>query len=381
MSQFGKRVAWTSVILFGLSYFQHGPVMSLQRDYVGILPISVAIFLVTSQPQLSLSIRAFLVGILFGLSATIKPPLAIGLPLVLFFQWKQTYRTNTDETPITSPLSIALSISFFSFLGFAVPMFGSILWLWRQGSLPYLWEIYSSYIPLYLSLTGEHKTIFGIDRLKYLIESYLHLGGHSTWLIPACLGLFIASFDTRLSSSKKSIIYLLSGMTILYSIYPVFSGQFWPYHWMPFEYFIIVLASMILVRVPSQHSSPFRKLFPVFVLILTLVLVLRPSSDFYRQVRGLPPVAPRRGRVDKIAEFLKLHVEPGDKVQPLDWTGGVVHAMLLSRVEIATPFIYDFHFYHHTFKHYASDLCKNSNKQRLDMLLKSFIDTNRGFLV
>ncbi len=203
MSQFGKRVAWASVILFGLSYFQHGPAMSLQRDYVGMLPIGMAIFIVISRPQLSLSIRAFLVGILFGISATIKPPLVIGLPLVLFFQWKQTYRTNTDEIPITSPLSIALSISFFSFLGFAVPMFGSILWLWRQGSLPYLWEIYSSYLPLYLSLTGEHKTIFGIDRLKYLIESYLHLGGHSTWLIPACLGLFIASFDAMYCPPEK----------------------------------------------------------------------------------------------------------------------------------------------------------------------------------
>ncbi len=115
---------------------------------------------------------------------------------------------------------------------------------------------------------------------------------------------------------------------------------------------------MILVRVPSQHSSSYRRLFPIFVLILTLVLVLRPSSDFYRQVRGLPPVAPRRGRVDKIADFQKLHVEPGDKVQPLDWTGGVVHAMLLSRVEIATPFIYDFHFYHHISNPYIQTLRK-----------------------
>jgi hypothetical protein len=35
-------------------------------------------------------------------------------------------------------------------------------------------------------------------------------------------------------------------------------------------------------------------------------------------------------------------------VQPLDWgNGGAIHAMLLSRVELATEFMYDYHFYHH----------------------------------
>jgi hypothetical protein len=51
--------------------------------------------------------------------------------------------------------------------------------------------------------------------------------------------------------------------------------------------------------------------------------------------------------VDEIASYLRAHLAPGDTVQPLDWTGGAVHAMLIARAPIATPFVYDFYFYHH----------------------------------
>ena len=65
VKHFGRRVAWATVVLFGLTYFQHGPEMSLQRDYVGILPISMAILLAISQFPSKLSIRTFLIGIFF----------------------------------------------------------------------------------------------------------------------------------------------------------------------------------------------------------------------------------------------------------------------------------------------------------------------------
>ena len=52
------------------------------------------------------------------------------------------------------------------------------------------------------------------------------------------------------------------------------------------------------------------------------------------------------GRVDEIAAFLNERLKPGEKVQPLDWTGGAIHAMLLAKAEIATSFLYDYHFYH-----------------------------------
>lgn len=43
-------------------------------------------------------------------------------------------------------------------------------------------------------------------------------------------------------------------------------------------------------------------------------------------------------------------------MQPLDWAGGAVHALLLSKARLATRFIYDFHFYHHVSNPYIQNL-------------------------
>jgi hypothetical protein len=61
---------------------------------------------------------------------------------------------------------------------------------------------------------------------------------------------------------------------------------------------------------------------------------------------------------DEITNYLKENLKEGDKVQPLDWTGGAVHAMLISNAKIATRFIYDFHFYHHINSPYIIKLKK-----------------------
>ena len=41
------------------------------------------------------------------------------------------------------------------------------------------------------------------------------------------------------------------------------------------------------------------------------------------------------------------NVGPDQTVQPLDWMGPSVHAMLLAETRLATRFMYDYHFYHH----------------------------------
>ncbi len=51
-------------------------------------------------------------------------------------------------------------------------------------------------------------------------------------------------------------------------------------------------------------------------------------------------------RAEDIARYLKENLKEGDTVQPLDWTGGALLAMLETRAPIATPFVFDFYFYH-----------------------------------
>ena len=60
--------------------------------------------------------------------------------------------------------------------------------------------------------------------------------------------------------------------------------------------------------------------------------------------------------MDEIAAWLTERLEPGDTVQPLDWTGGSVHAMLLAKARLATRFLHDYEFYHHVSTPYVQEL-------------------------
>ncbi len=48
MRPLGKFVALTSILLFGVLYLSFGSAMSLQRDYIGVLPVAAATLLATS---------------------------------------------------------------------------------------------------------------------------------------------------------------------------------------------------------------------------------------------------------------------------------------------------------------------------------------------
>ena len=84
-------------------------------------------------------------------------------------------------------------------------------------------------------------------------------------------------------------------------------------------------------------------------------LVLHPSTTL-ASIGDQALLPPKKGRVDEMAAFLKSRLQPGDRVQPLDWTGGALQAMLLARVRPATPFIYDVEFYHHVSNPYIQSL-------------------------
>lgn len=348
MARFGRRVAWGSAVLFGLSYFQYGPSMSLQRDYLVVLPISLAVLLAASRPPVHRSFQLGLIGLLFGLVTTIKPHLALGLLLVLWFYWRRAGRVNSEKFSFRITGTFVL-------IGFLLPVVAVLLWLGSQGALPYFWEILSQYLPLHLQLTKTHQTITGLDRLKYLLVSHQQLGGRLPWLISACLGLFIAGFEVKLPREKTGLVTLVAGLAFLYSVCPVFAGQFFIYHWMPFQYFVTLGAALAVVKLP-QPAPLGKRLSPILVLALTVYLALQVPEGFFDQIHGLPPQPPKNGRVDAIARFLQLRLEPGDQVQPLDWTGGAVHAMLLAQARAATPFIYDYHFYHHLSQPYIQTL-------------------------
>ena len=86
-------------------------------------------------------------------------------------------------------------------------------------------------------------------------------------------------------------------------------------------------------------------------------LTSNPASDVVRS-------RARAARVpQEVGAFLREHLQPGELVQPLDWTGGAVHGMLEARAPLATRFMYDFHFYHHVDTPYIARLRRQFLRQ------------------
>jgi hypothetical protein len=337
--RFGKMPALAAGILFGLKYLQGGPSLSLQREYLLLVFIALSLLIgmrdtLTPKHRLSL-------GILFGLSAVIKPHAALGLlPYLLFdiADIRQRPNMTLPKAAWTSILPAAI--------GFAIPISLVILYLTITNSLFPFVTIALNYWPLYSQINGQMEVTPTAERISFLLNQVWRLGGSGLWLIPAAFGLYL---------NRNRQTYLLASLALCYAIYPAFSGQFFPYHYIPFIYIIILVASLSLTTHHFPLSTSF--LFPLSlsVLLITILLTVRPSTTFIRQIQG-HPIATSTDRAEEIARFLEKNLEAGETVQPLDWTGGTLLAMLETRTPIATPYVFDFYFYHHVSNPYIQSL-------------------------
>ena len=348
LKKFGHIPAFTAGILFALQYISGGPSLSLQREYLILIFLSSAIF-ISLQDSLSNNHRLIL-GFLFGLAASIKPHAAIGLiPIILF-----------DIFPLRD--SSWLKKIFYYSIGFLIPILFIILWLTSTNALTPFLDIALNYWSLYSQINGELVIVSSAERLSYILNLVWRFGGHGLWLIPAAFAMY-------LNRNKKT--YLLASLALCYAIYPAFTGQFFAYHYILFLYFIIILASLSISSSKSQVSglksqvsglksqvsslkSPISNYASLFFFIV-LLFSIKPSQTFLRQLNN-QPIVTSSDRAIEIAKFLEQNIEDGDVVQPLDWTGGTLLAMLQTRTPIATNYVFDFYFYHHISNPYIQNL-------------------------
>ena len=333
MRRFGRVVAAGAVTFFGLAYFASGQGMMMQRDCILILFIAAALVVHAREfgRELGPTAGRAIVGLLIGAAAAIKPHAAVALLPILV----------DDLSPMR--LGRAGRALFAYGAGFAVPWACVFAWLLAAGGFSGWLEMSRSYLPLYLHMTGDHKTIQGTARILDLACGFLAFGEHTAWFLGAGAGAAIALTRIDRHSPDWRVGRLLLGEALAFAVYPVFAGQFWSYHYMPFVYFLTLLASLCLVRLASPHSTT-EALLPKVALLVSLLAngaIVTAAARLGRQE------AVGYGEVDEMAAFLEGHLRPGDTVQPLDWTGGAVHAMLIARARLATRFMYDYHFYHH----------------------------------
>jgi hypothetical protein len=337
MRRFGKLPAFVAAIVFPLWYLYKGPELSIQREYLALVPLSVMLTVTTTRNTDNAVLRTLFVGLLAGITVLIKPQfLLLSLPLLVLL-------LDHDANAVSVRRRIIAFVA-----GVLLPIGAAFLYLLRTGGLSQFVDIAVNYWPLYTHMTTWHEPISGLRRDLYIVRSSLRelLTFHAPMAI---LGLIVLDADRTLRRHAA----MLAGLLVATAIYPAVSGQFWDYHWIPFQYVALCVASLALRVLPIRTWS-IRRIAPVvgvFVLLLSLSL---DSLDHVRSRKW--DRAPDSGVPDEIGQFLLSHLNSGDTVQPLDWTGGAVHGMLMARAPLATRFMYDFHFYHHISSPYVRRL-------------------------
>ncbi|MEA5581260.1 hypothetical protein VB620_07895 [Nodularia harveyana UHCC-0300] len=362
MKPFGRVIAFTSCLLFGIVYLRIGSLVMLQRDLIAILPMATALLITTGRTPLHRNnLINFFNGVLFAIAALIKPHLVIGLPAMIIYNCTHSKnRTNSLKTIIKECIIGGL----FALLGFIITLVIPLLWLWKIGAIEAFWNILSSYIPLYGEISGKFTIVESDRTVGYLLYNTFdslkqsHTGG---LLITALLGVGLV-LKSSLSVVKKKLALLLFSLTLLYVVYVVIGGKFWIYHWMPFMYFACLCTPLLLLTSSSFVKLSRTNIIRFFLFIfLALMLTVHPIKQilYNREPLWLSGTN-YYTRVEEIETYLNKNLSLDDKVQPLDWiAGGSVQAMLLSKAVVATPYVTDFQFYHHVSNPYIQSLRKN----------------------
>ncbi|MCP4231157.1 MAG: hypothetical protein GY771_13545 [bacterium] len=350
LRRINKKAAFVAPALFGILYFGGGPEMSLEREIIIVGIVSLMLAAVIPFPRLNHAIKAALVGICFGAAAMIKPTALIALPVVL------VYVLFAECKPIKEDILKYVGIVSAAVAGLLLPILAALIYLLSNNALNPFVDIAANYWPLFRDFSGFHQEFSGFQELKYLLLNLRTFGGFEVWTVVALINAFCAIALFKAEAQRKKIITLLIALAVTFYLYPALSGQFYGYHWLPFLYFIVLLSSLAFVKPPKElHIS--LKFLPVIVLVLACIISFKLPGGAFRNIYGdYDVVAPDGGVPDEIAEYLNAHLEPGDKVQPLDWAWGGIHGVLLARGELATSFIYDFHFYHHVNDEYIEGL-------------------------
>jgi len=354
---FGWMPALIGPTLFGLYYLHDSPMLSLQREFLILQFLAPAILLAADWKRSGTGWRAFWVGASVGLATLIKPQAILFLPALIVFLPAPVSRDAEPARPAETRRGHWLRILALGAVGSALPVLLAATWLAANGALKEYAEIARRYYPLYSHLSGMHQTLRESERRGYLLREWFIAGGMHWWMITAGLGVVLGFRGAP--APRRRLVWLLVALTAISSILPPTSGQFYDYHWMPFFYFLAILSSLSLSRA-TPESPPFLRAVAAAVLVLVAVLhtQTRLPTAVKGQLAGLPYQRQLAGRVSAIDDYLRLHLQPGDTVQPLDWTGGSADALWRARTPLATRFMSDLYFYHHVSTPYIQSLRK-----------------------
>jgi len=335
-----RLCALFGVALASLRCYQVQFAFTLQRELIALLPVSALLALGLRSKSLDAP-KSILTGLLLAGLVLIKPQCILyGIPqvfllLMLCPNWRnRIYHLAVIGIAFLTPISVCIG------------------WLAWNGAFPHFLETVQ-YWGLYGQMTFNASFLPPAERLAYTLRGIWKMAS-SPYAALAILGLFVVWFKQLFP--RKVCIALIT-LFVLTLLVPAISGQFWAYHWMPFYYFSFFLSGFML---------SFNRFFVIFVCIpIALFWISRTAVHVYRETVTTPSITLKKHDVpDIFADYLKTHAVTGDYAQPLDWTGGALHGMLIADIPLATRFPYSFYFLHSV----SHPLIKKIRSEFLDSL-------------
>lgn len=338
---FDRSIAVIAALLVSAAYLGLGPVNELQRDFVGFVFMWLAACILVCAPE---DRRRYMLtalsGICVGVAITFKPHLGIGLLPILLYEYLELKRIGG-----TAAMLVARIFSLFA--GVALPLLACVIYLQATAATAGFLELLTQYLPLHLRLSGDRRIvpIPDAERPAYLLLNLLKPNGAKLWAVPS-FGAILALLFNGPTARERNLLLLLLTAQLAYFIYPAFSGQFWTYHWLPFQCVAVASSACCLLVMRRPIATWIRA---VLAAALIGAFGLSLARDVSRHLAMVATSATGSNRIDVMVEYLRKNVRSGETVQPLDWVaGGAINAMLLAKVKLGTPFLYDYHFFHHT---------------------------------
>ncbi len=328
-------MATVAVLSFALAYLHFGPANTLQRDYILLLPVMLAVWLALQQ-QWSLATRAIGTGAAFAIAASIKPHAVIGLlPMFLLL------RTHTTRTSPSHLLTLSLVAA-----GAACVFAAVLSWLWYRGGLAAFVEMNRHDLPLYQDLNGAHEMKQPAQHLRDTLKWWKNFTW--TWPYPAGIAVIRAWFIYPAGSLQRQLVLTFAGLMLCYNLYPLPAGKFWDYHWIPYTFFSILTISLLLI--PAAGKQWWQQSFSLVLLLYFLQSINSQYWPWFRlqeQIKNYPDITIRTQSSDEITDFLRQHLAPGDTVQTIDQGGPSTEWLLRANAVLATPYVGSFVFLHH----------------------------------
>jgi len=169
----------------------------------------------------------------------------------------------------------------------------------------------------------------------------VHLANNWPFIPSLLVGVTFA-FSRYFEAGRRRLAIGVAILTLYYAGYPMLTGQFWAYHFMPFFFFLLMTLSLLVGPILEARTISGRT--ATYFLALTIAMLGTLGKDFQQPVFAANKA--QSGIVGRMEPALAEVWTPGQTIQPIDWTNGTIHTMLRLGARIGTPFFYDYHFHH-----------------------------------